>query len=154
MRSLHERKTAVFEMKRLLMVLLLCTCLWITACGAPSEILTVEMRDYYLVHEPLLVSVVLPQSCDVSELIFQINGTIFHTQSLPTEEDAMFRLATEDGIQTAYLIVEGFWHEDAPIVLQFLPDVNGEIPYPENVWFGETEAFLPLFAWFENATAS
>ena len=141
-------------MKRLLVIaVLLCTCLWITACGTPSEILTVEMWDYYQVFEPILVSVVLPESYGISELIFQINGTIFHTQSLPTEEDAMFRLATEDGIQTAYLIVEGFWHEDAPIVLQFLPDVNGEIPYPENVWFGETEAFLPLLAWFENATA-
>ena len=142
-------------MKRLLVIaVLLCTCLWITACGTPSEILTVEMWDYYQVFEPILVSVVLPESYDVSELIFQINGTIFHIQSLPTEEDAMFRLATEDGIQTAYLIVEGFWHEDAQVVLQFLPDANGEIPYPENVWFSETEAFFPLFAWFEKATVT
>lgn len=137
-----------------LAVLLLCTCLWITACGEPSEILTVEMRDYYQVLDPILVSVVIPESYDMSELIFQINGTAFHTQSLPTEEDSMFRLTAEDGLQTAYLIVNGFRHEDAPVVLQFLPDENGEIAYPENVWFGKTEEFSPLQAWFENAAAT
>ena len=140
-------------MKRLLSVLLLCTCLWITACGAPSEILTVEMRDYYLVHEPLLVSVVLPQSCDVSELIFQINGTIFHTQSLPIEEDPYFHLTAEDGEHTASLKVLGCFGKESPLViLQFFPDAEGKIFYPENVWFGNTEKFLPLFAWFEKAT--
>ena len=138
----------------LLTVLFLCTCLLIIACREPSEILTVEMQDYYQVHDPILVSVVIPESCDMSELIFQINGTIFHTQSLPTEDDSMFRLTAEDGIQTAYLIVEGFWHEDAPVVLQFLPDEDGKIAYPENVWFGKTEEFLPLHAWFKNAAAT
>ena len=141
-------------MKRLLILaLLLCTCLWITACGAPSEILTVEMRDYYLVHEPLLVSVVLPQSCDVSELIFQINGTIFHTQSLPTEEDPYFHLTAEDGEHTASLKVLGCFGKESPLViLQFFPDAEGKISYPEDVWFGNTDEFLPLFAWFETAT--
>ena len=141
-------------MKRLsvIAVLLLCTCLWIVACGAPSDILTVEMRDYYQVHEPLLVSVVLPTSYDVSELLFQINGTVFHTQSLPTEEDPYFHLTAEDGEHTASLKVLGCFGKESPLViLQFFPDAEGKISYPEDVWFGNTEEFLPLFSWFDKA---
>lgn len=139
----------------LLAVLLLCTCLWITACEEPSEILTVEMRDYFQVHELLLISVVLPESYDVSELIFQINGAIYTTQSLPTKEDPFFHLTAEDGEHTASLKVLGFFGKESPLViLQFFPNADGELPYPEDVWFGNMEEFLPLLAWFENATAT
>ena len=136
-----------------LTLLLLYTSLWICSCDDPSEILTVEMRDYYQVHEPLLVSVIMPASGEMSELIFQINGTVYRTQHLPTEDDPMFYLTDEDGIQTAYLIVEGFWIEAARIVLQFLPNEDGEAScYWEDVWFGETEEFLPLQNWLQRTT--
>ena len=141
-------------MKRLsvIAVLLLCTCLWIVACGAPSEILTVEMYDNYMTQEPILLSVVMPPSYDVTELLFQINGMVYHTKNLPTEEDPYFHLTAEDGEHTASLKVLGCFGKESPLViLQFFPDAEGKVSYPEDVWFGNTEEFLPLFSWFDKA---
>ena len=136
-------------MKRLTAIVLLITCLWICACTAPSEILTVEMHDYYLAHEPLLVSVVLPTSYDVSELLFQINGMVYHTKNLPTEENSMFSLIAEDGSHDVSLIVRGFWDEAAMICLEMIdPDARY---WSESLVSAQTAEFAPLQEWLEKA---
>ena len=130
-------------------VLLLCTCLWITACGAPSEILTVEMYDNYMTQEPILLSVVMPPSYDVTELLFQINGMVYHTKNLPTEENPMFSLIAEDGSHDVSLIVRGFWDEAAMICLEMIdPDARY---WSESLVCAQTAEFAPLQEWLEKA---
>ena len=71
----------------LLAVLLLCTCLWICSCDAPSEILTVEMHDPYLSDHPMLVSVIFPAETAGEMPQFQIGGDQYTVQHLPTDDD-------------------------------------------------------------------
>lgn len=139
----------------LLAVLLLCTCLWICSCDAPSEILTVEMHDPYLSDHPMLVSVIFPAETAGEMPQFQIGGDQYTVQRLPTDDDPRFHLRCEDGAWEAHLYVNGFYDDAAVIMLQMLPvpgssDANDDrYHYMEYLWTSEAEPFLPLQKWLE-----
>ena len=104
-----------------LTVFLLLTLIF-SACGEQKEQFTVTMEEMYAGHDPITLTVTLPNTPKESDITFAIDGTVYTIASMPTVNDPMFVFSDipDDGMQKIYLNMPS--DESEPETLHMHPD--------------------------------
>ena len=132
-------------MKRILfLTFILLLTLVFGACGEQTTQFSVTMEERSAMHDPVILTVTLPNHAKESEITFDIDGTVYTVTSLPPVKDPTFVFADDanDGMQSVSLVLASDVTGEA--VLSMHPDDGTDTDIVALCFVADMEAFSTL----------
>ena len=91
-----------------------------SACTNQPAQFSVTMDEMYVQHDPITLTVTLPNNAKEHEITFAINGTVYSVASMPTVNDPTFVFADlpDDGMMKIYLSMSSDASETEVLYMQ------------------------------------
>ena len=116
-------KKELEAMKQILILTftVLLTLLFVS-CGKQPEQFSVTMGEMYALHDPIILTVILPDNAKESDITFAIDGTVYSVSSIPTVNDPTFVFEDIAGDGMMQIRLEMASDESESDVLYMLPE--------------------------------